>query len=260
MLNAGIAPVVHEYGSLGCSGDLAPLSHCALALMGEGDVRDATASGCRRPTPWPRPASRPSSWRRRRAWPSSTAPTACSGCCASPSTTCASCSWSPTWPRRCRSRGCSAPTTCSPPTCTALRPQPGQAVSAANIRKVMAHSEIRRVAPHRGVHPRAGRLLAALRAGGRRRGPRHRSTTPPGWPAGSSPPPSTTRSSRRRPGREQRQLPRGAGGLRAGLPRDRGRRRRLDLGAAHRPVPRRRRAATACRRSSPTTPASTAGT
>src|SRR5436190_1846506 len=30
MLNAGITPVVHEYGSLGCSGDLAPLSHCAL--------------------------------------------------------------------------------------------------------------------------------------------------------------------------------------------------------------------------------------
>ena len=25
MLNAGITPVVHEYGSLGCSGDLAPL-------------------------------------------------------------------------------------------------------------------------------------------------------------------------------------------------------------------------------------------
>ena len=40
MLSHGITPVVHEYGSLGCSGDLAPLSHCALALMGEGDVRD----------------------------------------------------------------------------------------------------------------------------------------------------------------------------------------------------------------------------
>lgn len=39
MLNAGISPVVHEYGSLGCSGDLAPLAHCALALMGEGPVR-----------------------------------------------------------------------------------------------------------------------------------------------------------------------------------------------------------------------------
>lgn len=44
MLNAGITPIVHEYGSLGCSGDLAPLSHCALALMGEGRVRDATGT------------------------------------------------------------------------------------------------------------------------------------------------------------------------------------------------------------------------
>ena len=41
MLNAGITPVVREYGSLGCSGDLAPLAHCALALMGEGEVVDA---------------------------------------------------------------------------------------------------------------------------------------------------------------------------------------------------------------------------
>ncbi|GAA4099790.1 histidine ammonia-lyase [Nocardioides kongjuensis] len=41
LLTHGITPVVHEYGSLGCSGDLAPLAHCALALMGEGPVRDA---------------------------------------------------------------------------------------------------------------------------------------------------------------------------------------------------------------------------
>lgn len=47
LLNAQITPVVHEYGSLGCSGDLAPLSHCALALMGEGVVR--TADGERVP-------------------------------------------------------------------------------------------------------------------------------------------------------------------------------------------------------------------
>jgi histidine ammonia-lyase len=40
-LNNGITPVVPEFGSLGCSGDLAPLSHCALALMGEGRVHDA---------------------------------------------------------------------------------------------------------------------------------------------------------------------------------------------------------------------------
>ncbi len=39
ILNAGITPVVREYGSLGCSGDLAPLSHCALVAIGEGEVR-----------------------------------------------------------------------------------------------------------------------------------------------------------------------------------------------------------------------------
>ncbi|HYX97376.1 MAG TPA: histidine ammonia-lyase [Geodermatophilus sp.] len=40
VLDAGLAPVVHEYGSLGCSGDLAPLASVALALTGEGCVRD----------------------------------------------------------------------------------------------------------------------------------------------------------------------------------------------------------------------------
>jgi histidine ammonia-lyase len=41
LLNAGLTPVVPEFGSLGCSGDLAPLAACALALMGEGQVHDA---------------------------------------------------------------------------------------------------------------------------------------------------------------------------------------------------------------------------
>jgi histidine ammonia-lyase len=41
LLSAGLTPVVYEYGSLGCSGDLAPLSHVALAVMGEGHVRTA---------------------------------------------------------------------------------------------------------------------------------------------------------------------------------------------------------------------------
>src|SRR5699024_10792813 len=38
LLNAQVTPVVREYGSLGCSGDLAPLAHCALLLMGEGEA------------------------------------------------------------------------------------------------------------------------------------------------------------------------------------------------------------------------------
>ena len=41
LLTAGITPVVHEYGSLGCSGDLAPLASVALALTGEGMVHTA---------------------------------------------------------------------------------------------------------------------------------------------------------------------------------------------------------------------------
>ena len=48
LLSVGLTPVVFEYGSLGCSGDLAPLAHVALAVMGEGQVR--TASGELTPT------------------------------------------------------------------------------------------------------------------------------------------------------------------------------------------------------------------
>jgi histidine ammonia-lyase len=40
LLNAGLTPIVPEHGSLGASGDLAPLAHCALALLGEGEVLD----------------------------------------------------------------------------------------------------------------------------------------------------------------------------------------------------------------------------
>ena len=101
MLDAGITPVVHEFGSLGCSGDLAPLSHCALALMGEGEVRDAARradAGRRRPGRRRHRARRargeggpgPHQRHRRHARDAR----------ASRSTTCASCSSSPTSPRR----------------------------------------------------------------------------------------------------------------------------------------------------------------
>lgn len=38
MLNRGVHPVIPEKGSLGASGDLAPLAHMALPLIGEGLV------------------------------------------------------------------------------------------------------------------------------------------------------------------------------------------------------------------------------
>jgi histidine ammonia-lyase len=46
-LNAQITPVVPRYGSVGASGDLAPLAHVGLALVGEGVVNDS--EGARRP-------------------------------------------------------------------------------------------------------------------------------------------------------------------------------------------------------------------
>ena len=44
LLNADIIPAVHEHGSLGASGDLAPLAHVALALIGEGECAAAMAA------------------------------------------------------------------------------------------------------------------------------------------------------------------------------------------------------------------------
>src|SRR5947209_16031916 len=40
MLNRGVAPMVPSQGSVGASGDLAPLAHLALALIGEGECVD----------------------------------------------------------------------------------------------------------------------------------------------------------------------------------------------------------------------------
>ncbi len=42
LVNTGIVPIVPEHGSLGASGDLAPLAHAALALIGEGEVDHAS--------------------------------------------------------------------------------------------------------------------------------------------------------------------------------------------------------------------------
>ncbi|HSR43338.1 MAG TPA: aromatic amino acid lyase, partial [Longimicrobiales bacterium] len=44
LLNAGIHPRIPEVGSVGASGDLAPLAHVALALMGEGEVLDGNGT------------------------------------------------------------------------------------------------------------------------------------------------------------------------------------------------------------------------
>ena len=45
MINNRIVPVVPRIGSLGASGDLAPLSHMALAMMGESETQVQTSNG-----------------------------------------------------------------------------------------------------------------------------------------------------------------------------------------------------------------------
>jgi histidine ammonia-lyase len=45
MLGAGLHPPVPEQGSVGASGDLAPLAHLALALIGEGELRHPDGTG-----------------------------------------------------------------------------------------------------------------------------------------------------------------------------------------------------------------------
>jgi len=43
-LNRGVTPLVPSQGSVGASGDLAPLAHLALALIGEGECLDETGN------------------------------------------------------------------------------------------------------------------------------------------------------------------------------------------------------------------------
>jgi histidine ammonia-lyase len=86
MLNAGLTPVVYEYGSLGCSGDLAPLAHCALALMGEGFVRDTSGALISTRDALTAAGVAPVTLAEKEAL------TACSACCCSRSSICGGCS------------------------------------------------------------------------------------------------------------------------------------------------------------------------
>jgi histidine ammonia-lyase len=102
-LNRRVHPIVPELGSVGASGDLAPLAHVALCLVGEGTVSD---EGGQLPAAQAlaRAGSGRSRSRPRRGWRSSTARTSWPGSarwrCSTPS---GSRGW-PTSPARCRSR------------------------------------------------------------------------------------------------------------------------------------------------------------
>ena len=239
LLSHGITPVVHEYGSLGCSGDLAPLSHCALALMGEGEVRDAerhphagrrrarrgrTRTGRARRQGGPRPDQRD---RRhaRHAGDGDQRPAA------------------PAQDGRHRgghvgrgpARHRPGLRRRAPGDPAAPRPGPVGSQPHARARGLRR----RRVAPRPRLQPGPGCLLAALLAAGAGSRPRHGGVRRAGRR-------TRARLGRRQPGGAgrrgsrgvQRELPRRTRRLCPRLPRDRRRRCGVDQRAAYGPVPR----------------------
>ena len=261
LLSHGITPVVREYGSLGCSGDLAPLAQCALALMGEGQVRDASGSlvdAARRPGRGragsgragreggaradqrhrrdagdagagdPRPASPAAGRRRRRrhvrGGPARDRPGL-------------------------RARAAGDP------------PAPGTGALGGQPHRDPRRLRRGRLAPRPGLQPGPGRLLAALLAAGARRRARHRRArggrgraragVGRGQPGGAG---------RRRGGSSrtatstERRSPTSWTSWPSSPPTSRRSRNGAPTGSSTRP------ATTGSRRSSPTTPASTAGT
>lgn len=40
MFNSGVVPAIPEIGTVGASGDLAPLAHIGLGMLGEGELWD----------------------------------------------------------------------------------------------------------------------------------------------------------------------------------------------------------------------------
>ena len=192
LLNAGITPVVPEHGSLGASGDLAPLAHCALALIGEGEVRTGRASG---PAADALAARHRAAHARRQGGPGADqrhrrhARHAGAGARTTSSALLRA--------RRRRRRDVGRGAARHRPR---LRRGPDRAAPAARpggaARRTCAGCSRARaiVASHRTATIRgAGRLLAALRAAGARRGARHPRATPSASPRPSCARRSTTR-------------------------------------------------------------------
>jgi histidine ammonia-lyase len=168
MLAKGVTPVIPSQGSVGASGDLAPLAHMAAAMIGEGEASLAAAHACRR-------SAGQAGHRTRRAGPEGR-PGLINGTQFSTACALVGCSTHP----QCRGQlvssclstdaimGSTAPLK---PGIHAFRGHRGQIDVASAMRAVMEGSVIRE--SHRdGRHPCAGSLLHPLPAAGDRRGAR----------------------------------------------------------------------------------------
>ena len=261
LLAHGITPVVHEYGSLGCSGDLAPLSHCALALMGEGEVRDAAGTLMPAAEALAAAGLTPVELAAKEGLALINGTDGMLGMLVLAIADLRMLLKTADIAAAMSVEGQLATDRVFAPELQAIRPHPGQAASAANLVALLAGSGVV-ASPPRDRTATGSRT--PTRCAARRRSTEPRATpssTPRRSPAASSPRPSTTRSSWPRTGGSSRTAtstgrrsptcstsspsspptwPRSAS---AG-----------PTGSSTRP------AATGCRRSSPTTPASTAAT
>ena len=171
MLNRGVHPVIPSKGSVGASGDLAPLAHLALCVIGEGE---AIYRGERMPG---RAALRA---RRHRTRPPGSEGRSRAA------------QWNAGAHRRGRARALArhprsraSPTSSGAMTLEALlgtpvafdqrihaaRPHAGQGTVAARLRALLEGSDVDAGPPHR-ARARAGRVQSALHAAGARRGAR----------------------------------------------------------------------------------------
>ena len=235
LLNAGLTPVVPEHGSLGASGDLAPLAHCALALIGEGEVRDrdgepaaraeALAAAGIEPLDADRQGGPGAHQRHRRhaRHAAARARTTSSGCCAVADVTAAMTVEALLGTDRAfaadlrRAAPAARPGASAPPTCAGCSPARRSSPATATATRG-SRTPTRCAARRRCTAPPATRWPTP--GGGRR----------PSWLGDRQPDDPA-----RRPGRVVRELPRRAARLRLRLPGDRRRRRRGDRRAPHRP-------------------------
>ena len=174
LLSHGITPVVHEYGSLGCSGDLAPLAHCALALMGEGPVRRADGSLADAATALAEAGLTPVELAAKEGLALINGTDGMLGMLvlalhdlAQPAAR------SPTSPPRCRVEAQLGTDRVFAEDLQALRPHPGPGRLGGQPAPDARRLRRRGQPPRPGLQPGPGRLLAALLAAGARCGPRH---------------------------------------------------------------------------------------
>ena len=258
LLNAGVTPVVFEFGSLGCSGDLAPLAHCALVAMGEGEARGPSGEVARAADLLAEARIEPLRLEAKEGLALINGTDGMLGMLVLALEDLRRAATAADVAAAMSIEALLGTDQAFLREFAALRPHPGQATSAANLVALLAGSAI--TASHRDhddrvqdayslrCAPQVARRAARHdrpRVGGR--GPRARREH------------RQPRGPRRRHGALQRELPRRAARLRPRLPRHRRRGRRQHRRATHGPAHGPRAVRAGSRRSSPTTPASTRG-